>query len=1138
MQRTRFAVALAVVFLAVASAHAQHQECEDTVNVGIPRDERNAQIRVLIDSHLRTLYRNPCGIDGNALQINFSLGSDYQMLEWLESGAIDAAIVNDFTLWLLQQDGKQLLELPREQAGSLLPELPRASLVAVRQGRTWSLRDERGEYARFLDQILSGQPPTATLVLGSHVSATGFLEPLRRAAEHLGPKLRNATPGERTRVWKTFFDAARFTLDCQSLQNCLDVVAADRPQLPAAATLLYFPSEETLVESPWRLQRNPIRERFVVARQTGTRLFPGSESYRLQSPPEVQLDATLGALFHEPPPALRHVLHAEPQYGTRIFSFTVDESLRLVRQQQKRSGQDDLALVLPGGGVKAAFQTGVIGRLYQEGRLWNDTKANSDDRALTVRTVIGTSGGALLGFFVSQLTRGEPTDLAHILWKKDDTTPDDLTDNPTLDSQDVFGFTDLPRYFSVGAAFLIFCLLLGIVSARAGSKFYRRSACEKPSWRWRLAALGLVFLAAPILVRIAIGGEAVEHVPVIEGIFDTMMALIVMFADHCVTDHGARKEPYEKRRTRGYALLLFAAGGILVLAAIVFSDPDGWLAQPVTFGMAFTILAPMFVGAPALLLHLVSAPNENRAEHDRDVVHLIVAVSVSVILCFLGLPGLLPLAQIVGFFCLAAIAIITYLYTRSAERRRNHPRWIAPLFTGLTIFFTAMLCWPLQWKRSELFSSELFAQESLDLTRGAFLVSVGLLLLLLAFALWAHRDRRYAVERVDDFLPALGVALVHTLLTMLTVVAVSMLSGGWVHSLEMTPSFWITLVLAATLYAALFLWIAARDYQRDVKSFLRSGVEFLAGEHHHGSFLPRRYARMLVVISLGVLWWNFVIAPAIYGNRTAERYIGGVIARFHAARQSAGFLPKARFIATANLLERDGTYYFAFHPEAEERKAETSQQDGAQWLIYPTSRRKGAVSECGERVGPQCSKFVQDVVFASGSPFPIFAAHRIRIPGRTQEQWFVDGGYSNNIPVDAAKNVEAKQVLIVHSASPLDEAAHEPARPSVWRPGRLVMNVGRLPGFLFERSQQIDRLSRQNLFVVALAPTVEHRKGRWPNLAQFDRATVNDMLGEASKQMTMRIGMVESWGQPRFRTSSAAPPNPADAPPDAPARSR
>jgi hypothetical protein len=361
---------------------------------------------------------------------------------------------------------------------------------------------------------------------------------------------------------------------------------------------------------------------------------------------------------------------------------------------------------------------------------------------------------------------------------------------------------------------------------------------------------------------------------------------------------------------------------------------------------------------------------------------------------------------------------------------------------------------------------------------------------------------------------------------MITVVAVSMLSGGKVHSLEMTPSFWITLISAATLYGAIFLSIAARDHKRKVKSFIRNGVEFLAGEHHHGSFVPRRYARMLIVTSLGVLWWNFVIAPAIYGNRTAERYIRGAITRFHEARKSAGFLPNARFIATANLLERDGTYYFAFHPEAERREAATSQQDGAQWLVYPTSHQAGDVSQCRERIGPQCSAFVQDVVFASGSPFPIFAAHRIRIPGRTEEQWFVDGGYSNNIPVDAAKNVEAKQVLIVHSASPLDEGAHEPARSrSFWRPGRLVMNVGRLPGFLFERSQQIDRLSRQNLFVVALAPTLEHRKG-WPNLAQFDRATVDDMLREGRKQMTMRIGMVESWGQPRFRASSTSPPTP------------
>ena len=50
------------------------------------------------------------------------------------------------------------------------------------------------------------------------------------------------------------------------------------------------------------------------------------------------------------------------------------------------------------------------------------------------------------------------------------------------------------------------------------------------------------------------------------------------------------------------------------------------------------------------------------------------------------------------------------------------------------------------------------------------------------------------------------------------------------------------------------------------------------------------------------------------------------------------------------------------------------------------------------------------------------------------------------------------------------------------------MNSERLPAYLFARSQQVDRLSRRDMFVVSLAPSRD--EPNWPPL--FDFRAVGD----------------------------------------------
>ena len=1093
-QRIRLAVAV-VVLLAISSfAHAvEVVDCGDarpnTIRLGIPRERTNAATTDLAVAALRSHYRDECG-GARPLEIQLAFGSDYQMLEWLQDGGIDAAVVTDFALWML--GARQLAELQAPD-GTAMPLIPRIAFTATKTNGRWqrsTMRDD--EYTRFIDGIFnSDAKPATTLALASHLSTTGFLDPVQRAAERLEIRLlqfpEEERPARRDRFWRTFFAATRFTLDCDSIDGCIETVANDRHPLPANATVLFFPGEEVLEQAALPAGGDATRERLVMSLQKANEQFSGqlpSGSKFVAVAEQKLVDPVVRALEH---PSFRHILEPEPLYGTRIYGFTPDESLRLIRQQQRRSNEDELALVLPGGGVKAAYQTGIIGTLYNEGRLWNATTEKSENDALAVRTVIGTSGGALLGFFISQLERNDKTDLVTLLWKRN---------GQPLDTHDVFGFTDLPQYVSIGVAFLIFCILLGFFTGLAKSPFYQRARTQQPSWRGRLVPIAILFVLAPLLVRRVIGGEAVEDVPVIEGMFYSMMALLVMFADHCIVDRGPGR--HTARPTRRHATVLLLIGLAMLGLALFGNRTDGMLDQPVTFGIAFSVLGLMFVGAPLLLLTLTHRAGVRQQRLSEVVVALL---TVTVWLWALGAPGGRA-AQMLAFFVLVCLAIGTYFYARAQQPIK----WAPLVLTTVTVYATAVLCWPRGFVH-HAFSFAFLTANSLDLTLAAFLTSIGLVFLIVGVAMAATHDTQYAIEDVQPFFLGLVLTLLHVGATLGAIVLVSKLTGGYVHSLEMTPSFWLTLLAAATLFGLLIVRLAPR------LGLPREAMNFLAGEHRNGALVPRRYARMLAVTSMGVIWWNFVIAPAIYGNRQATSYITSTIEKFQKTR-GASFAPTARFIVTANLLERDGTNYFLFHPSTDRREAATLQRDGVQWWIYPTTTAE-TIESCATRIGPQCRDFVRDVVIASGSPFPIFAAHKVAIPARG-EQWFVDGGYSNNIPVDAAKTVDAKQVLIVHSANPLEGSSHdEEPRRIGWRPGRLVMNAGRLPGFLFERSQQIDRLSRQNLFVVALAPPLD-LADEWPNLAQFDSITVGNMLGKSADHLDDRIGIVESWGQPRL----------------------
>ena len=63
-------------------------------------------------------------------------------------------------------------------------------------------------------------------------------------------------------------------------------------------------------------------------------------------------------------------------------------------------------------------------------------------------------------------------------------------------------------------------------------------------------------------------------------------------------------------------------------------------------------------------------------------------------------------------------------------------------------------------------------------------------------------------------------------------------------------------------------------------------------------------------------------------------------------------------------------------------------------------------------------KDLRDTAFASGSPFPVFAAHTLNVSALRTPENLIDGGFAHNRPLEAARVLGASKVLVINS-SPL-----------------------------------------------------------------------------------------------------------------------
>ena len=1204
--------------------------------VGLPFSERldlEALERSLRGVVGRT-YRAHALCPERPLRINVSLGSDYQILDWLDRSLVDMAVASATAVYLVRRDGVDLLEVADPTAAELEPLVgrePALTLSWEEDGVRRSRSGHQGDLVRFADDLwrraAGGEPPerpagyrpVERLILPSHLSTAGFLMPVLEIEEALDrlAGTEEAAADARRRFWEAFYERV-----CFRFSEGLGRRGGAACEVPAGGELLEIASEaeagdgsEAGFGPPVLGPRLAYGDRLVIRRVVAEEVFRAGAFPQQELPPYDELRLLQALLERTAPDRLGREVpvptafdgfrSADAYFGTRTFAFTVGESIDLIELNQRISGRPRLSLVLPGGGVKAAYQSRILDELYGAGRLRNARVAGEPARevpALTVESVVGTSGGALLGYFVARLGESGPWNLSDVLWRPNGSS---AAAGGYLTSAEVFGWTDLPRYVSLLLIVMVFAGVLGFFSLRrAGFLAPERLPGEWPERRPSARPGLLLLLAAvlgltPLLVRWVTGPVSEEHVPEFEGLLYAVLVVVAIFADQCLVWTEKEAAPRASRRMGVPPRLLAAVGLALVGLPVLLLRPvpaaARWLEGEVGAGGAYLTLGLLAAGLGVAAVRRRSGAgtsgNGNRAgEIALWVGSFVVGSAVALVLlrssgrAFLEGLDRTPLLFLALFAALLVTAVLRYtggeapkLGTgRIAHGYSAVESWVRGLSgTGrvrkgaavLVPFLVCLIVLDLTRPEAELFlelslDQLAFAPSKLHAPRGALAVCLGAVLAAVGVLLTLHtRRNHYRLADTGRFRDAVALVLVGLAFTVYATLALMVLLVGWIDGrgwlagsgalasvaqltlFELTPAFWIGLLAVSGLASVgVVRWArAGRLRGGRIGSFLDASLSYLCSLHPNGHLVPRRFVRLVAFGAFGLFWWNFLLAPALYGNRYAMSYLEGADRRFEEAFcRSEGRAPElcesgddgalrshaltARYLVPANALTTDGTRFVLAVP-GDEKCPTVPAAPGVTWRRFHAIDAAGDHEE-GEGEGddgcedldlskPAERGLLMDYVFASGSPFPAFPPRRVIVDRELQvREALVDGGYSNNVPLEAAAKIGAEQALVIHSSHPAPPPAGRGWLTVLGGP--LVDNLPRLVGFLYQRSQQLDRRSGTALFVVSLAPPYQ---ADWPLLTDFRSATVERMMAEAERGLELRIGLVESWGPPRVQSS-------------------
>ena len=326
-------------------------------------------------------------------------------------------------------------------------------------------------------------------------------------------------------------------------------------------------------------------------------------------------------------------------YLDRRFQFRISETLDILKQDA-RVNKQTMALVLPGGGVKALYQTKVLDHLYTKHGLTNvATPGNLDigRNQLAVDTIVGTSGGAMVGLFAA-LRPGRTYDLICAALKRG-----------------VFPFWDLLRY----ASFIVIGLVLMavvVVVRIANPKHLPTSAgwSVLSGWRARIesAASLAVLFATPFLIHHLRHGH-LGSITLFEGFLFMLLTLLC----HIVLVGGRLRVPEFVRLSSNKPLIVALATSAVACYLVAFLPylPEDSAFWPTSLSVSGSI----FLVATVLASPSRTADADDRGNHGPLVllaILLAVVVLSYTLIIALQRTGLTSVLELTGRFWISLIA--------------------------------------------------------------------------------------------------------------------------------------------------------------------------------------------------------------------------------------------------------------------------------------------------------------------------------------------------------------------------------------------------------------------------------------------------------------------------------------------------
>ncbi len=497
----------------------------------------------------------------------FAYGNDYQVLDWLENGQLDAAIMSEFAAAVLDS-GQVGRTTKLYHIAKRLPfpdsELATYDVRLTLSDQSIDSENAAAEIRAMLSPGANGKSPRdKKIVIDSHLSPA-FPVLLQYVSEQVTDAVLMSDAEKEREFWNAFLETLEFRIAGNS--------GVSKPGFASVHASLDPNAQGAILTNPG----TTFQDVFVYDARLGDSLFGSRVNEGRTIFPMREIEDWLAGRNSTIASAGNVVIadYLDTNFGIhetgfrqqRFFRFNLDELWRVLHEIDNES----TALVLTGGGVKAAYQTTLIDHLYGESLLANKTDGEpADENIVPVDYIIGTSGGALLGIFVSAIEDSADIDLTNRIWWKPDP-------GRYMESYDVFPVIEMPRYLTLIVAAWILTLFLFLVRRfKWGRKMTAIQTIdtsildhEKTVKPLQPRLIWLLFLVTmPWFIKKVSGIEGMQHVPAITGIFYFLIALIAAYSDNRIIF----KKSFSIRdlEFRGMALVALIGGLLLITASLV-----------------------------------------------------------------------------------------------------------------------------------------------------------------------------------------------------------------------------------------------------------------------------------------------------------------------------------------------------------------------------------------------------------------------------------------------------------------------------------------------------------------------------------------------------------------------------------------